>query len=74
MKRISSTDLSWEFFDRMRDAGVFRKGVTVAVLPDEELGWRAVIGGLGRKMTPPARKRFKELETELRATYSLSDR
>jgi hypothetical protein len=74
MKRISSTDLSWEFFERMRDAGVFRKGVSVAVVPDEELGWRAVVEGRGRKMSAPAAKRFKEIEAQLRATFSLRDR
>ena len=74
VKRISSADLSWQFFERMRDDVVFKRGVSVAVVPDVELGWRAVIEGRGRKMTPPARKRFKEIETELRATYSLSDR
>jgi hypothetical protein len=66
--------LSWEFFERMRDAGVFRKGVSVAVVPDDELGWRAVIEGRGRKMSTAARKRFKEIEKELQAIFSLSDR
>jgi hypothetical protein len=73
MKWISGIDLSWEFFERMRDA-VFRKGVSVAVVPDDGLGWRAVIEGRGRQMGPAARKRFKEIETELRASFSLSDR
>jgi hypothetical protein len=74
MKRISSADLSWQFFERMRDDAIFKRGVSVAVLPDVEVGWRAVIEGRGRKMSAAARKRFKEIETELRATYFLSDR
>jgi hypothetical protein len=74
MKRISSVDLSWQFFERMRDDAAFKRGVSVAVVPDVELGWRAVIEGRGRKMNAPAAKRFKEIEAQLRATFSLSDR
>jgi len=73
MKLISSVDLSWQFFDRMRGDPVFRRGVSVAVIPDAELGWRAVIEGRGRKMSAPARKRFREIEEQLRAPFKLSD-
>ncbi len=71
-KRISSADLSWQFFERMREDAVFQKGVSVAVVPDLELGWRAVIAGRSRKMSPPARKRFKAIEEQLRKTFSLN--
>jgi hypothetical protein len=74
MKRISSVDISWQFFERMRDDGVFKRGVSVAVVPDVEVGWRAVIEGRGRKMSASARKRFNEIEEQLRAAFSLKDR
>ena len=57
----------------MRDDAVFIRGVSVAVVPDVEVGWRAVIEGRGRKMSAPARKRFIEIEEQLRATFKLSD-
>lgn len=69
-KRISSTDLSWQFFERMRDNAVFQKGVSVAVVPDDKLGWRAVLRG--RKMSAPAQRRFKAIEKQLRETFALS--
>ena len=66
----------WTTFkgDRGRDDAVFKRGVSVAVVPDVEFGWRAVIEGRGRKMSVPARKRFKEIEGQLRATFKSSDR
>ena len=42
-KRVSSIHLSWHFFEAMRDDAVFQKGVSVAIVPDPELGWRAVV-------------------------------
>jgi hypothetical protein len=66
-KRISSIDLSWQFFERMRDDAVFPKGVSIAVVPDAKLGWRAVLRG--RKMNAPAQRRFKALEEKLRETF-----
>ena len=74
MKRISSIDLSWQFFERMRDDAVFRKGLSVAVVRDDELGWRGVIEGRGRRvMSARARKRFSEIEDQLRQTFKLSE-
>lgn len=69
-KRVSSIDLSWQFFERMRDDAVFPKGLSVAVVPDDKLGWRAVLRG--RRMSAPAQRRFKAIEKQLRETFTLS--
>jgi hypothetical protein len=48
-KRLSSVDLSWMIFERMREeVGVGdRRGVSGAVVSDSKLGWRAVLEGRG---------------------------
>jgi hypothetical protein len=40
-KRVSSVDLSWMIFERMRDEVSPQRGLTVAVIPDKNL-----VGGL----------------------------
>ena len=48
-ERLSSIDLSWMIFERMREeVGVGdRRGMSVAVVSDSKLGWRAVLEGRG---------------------------
>lgn len=73
-KRLTSTDLSWMIFDRMRDEVGGPRSVVVAVIPDEQLGWRAVLEGRGarRYLGPKAIKKFRSIETKLRSQYSLA--
>ena len=74
-ERISSTDLTWKFFEVLRDEeSLFQKGLSVAVVPDTELGWRAVIAGRGRKhMSERALRRFRAIEKDLQGRFSLKD-
>lgn len=72
-KRISSADLSWRFFEAMRGDEAFHLGMSVAVVPDPKLGWRAVIAGRNRKMSTAAQKRLETIEKRLRARFALSD-
>ena len=72
-KRVSSIDLSWMIFERMRDEVATPRGVSVAVVPDAELGWRAIIEGRGgRYLNAAAIRRFRSIENELRSDYSLA--
>ena len=70
-KRLSSVDLSWMIFVRMREeAGEPR--VSVAVVSDSKLGWRAVLQHSRRSLSPSDVRKFRSIESELRSNYSLA--
>jgi hypothetical protein len=72
-KRVSSIDLSWMIFERMREEVSPQRGVTVAVVSDTQLGWRAVLDGRSRKfLSPAAIRKFRSIENELRSKYALA--
>jgi hypothetical protein len=72
-KRVSSIDLTWIIVEQMKDDGSFQKGMSVAVVPDSRLGWRAVVEARAqRRMSPRALKRFAAMQKELHETYALS--
>ncbi|MGQ0685778.1 hypothetical protein [Bradyrhizobium sp.] len=72
-KRVSSVELTWMIVEQMKDDRNFQRGVSVAVIPDSRLGWRAVVEARAqRRMTPRAQRRFAALEKELQESYALS--
>ena len=72
-KRLSSVDLSWMIFERMREE-VGEPRVTVAVVSDSKLGWRAILEGRGGKhLSPAAIRKLRSIENEFRSIYSLAD-
>lgn len=72
-KRVSSTELTWMIVEQMKEDDNFQKGLSVAVIPDSRLGWRAVVEARARRrMTPRALKRFAAMEKELQEAYALS--
>ena len=72
-RRMSSIELGWRFVEMTRDEAVFRWGFSVAVVPDPKLDWHAVIPTMqSRRMSTAARKRFREIEEQLRERYTLS--
>jgi hypothetical protein len=72
-KRVSSIDLSWMIFERMREEVGKTRGVTVAVVPDSKLGWRAIIEDRGgRYLSPAAIRKLRSIEDEFRSSYSLA--
>ena len=73
-KRVSSVDLSWMIFERMREEVGEPRGVTVAVVPDRKLGWRAILEGRGgRYLSPAVIRKLRSIENEFRSSYSLAD-
>lgn len=72
-KHISSTDLTWMFFEILRDQeSLFQKGLSFAVVPDTELGWRGIIAESSRKrMSERALRRFKAIEKDLQGRFAL---
>jgi hypothetical protein len=75
-ERLSSVDLSWMIFERMREevGASDRRGVWVAVVSDSKLGWRAVLEGRsGRCLGPAVIRKLRSVENEFRSIYSLAD-
>ncbi len=71
-KRVSSIELTWIIVEQMKEDDSFAKGVSVAVIPDDRHGWRAVVEARAqRRMTPRAQRRFAAIEKELQETYAL---
>ena len=72
-KRVSSVDLSWMIFDRMRETFGHARGVSVAVVPDSGLGWRAIVQARSaRYLSPAATRKLRSIENEFRSGYSLA--
>lgn len=72
-KRVTSTELTWMIVEQMKNDDNFQKGLSVAVIPDPKVGWRAVVEARARRrMTPRALKRLAAMEKELQEIYALS--
>ena len=71
-KRVSSAELTWMIFERTREeSGMYETPVSVAVIPDAELGWRIIQKDRRRTVTPAAARRLRSIENELRSEYDL---
>ena len=69
-KRVSSVDLSWMIFERLREEIGNKHPVSVAVVPDDELGWRAII--TRRRISKITARKLRQIETEFRSVYLLA--
>jgi hypothetical protein len=67
-QRLSSTDIGFLIFDMLRDGGA--TPISVAVIPDETTGWRAVVARRVR-MTPATKRQLAVIERRLQATVEL---
>jgi hypothetical protein len=71
-KRVSNVDLTWMIFERFREEVSDQRGLSVAVVPDTKLGWRAVLNGRRSKLSPVAFRKFRSIENDLRSNYALA--
>ena len=72
-QRLSSVDLSWMIFERMRDEFGGPR-MSVAIVRDSKLGWRAIVEGRsGKYFRPDAIRKLRSIENELRSSYALAD-
>jgi hypothetical protein len=72
-KRLSSVELTWIIVEQMKEDDSFAKGLSIAVVPDSRLGWRAVVEARAqRRMSSRAQRRFAAMQKELQETYALS--
>lgn len=72
-KEVEAADLCWIFTKRVRDSGNFPFGFAVAIVADDDLGWRAVVRVQNRSLVTPTRRRqLSRIEDELRGSYALA--
>lgn len=72
-KRVSSVELTWIMVEQMKEDDNFPKGLSVAVVADSRLGWRAVVEARAqRRMSPRALRRLAAIQKALRESYTLS--
>jgi hypothetical protein len=72
-KRIASVDLGWIILEQLKDEKEFLVGMSLAVIPDEESGWRTIINAKDRKyMRPSVERRLAAVEKKLQSIYTLA--
>ena len=72
-KRIASVDLGWIILEQLKDEKEFLVGMSLAVIPDEESGWRTIINAKDRKyMRPSVERRLVAVEKKLQSIYTLA--
>lgn len=72
-KRISSVDLEWLILEElMQDRGSRAPRPSLAVVPDNKRGWRAVVAaGSQRFMTVESERELTAVQNRLRLMYEL---
>lgn len=71
-KRISSVDLTWLILQQMDDGGSRVARLSLAVVADDKLGWRAVIGVNSRRfLTTDVERRLADVQRRFRSIYEL---
>jgi predicted Zn-dependent protease len=72
-KRVSAAELCWIVTENIRQIGSFPRKFTLAVVQDETVGWRVVVGSRSRfVMTPQLNRQLHQVEQELREAYTLA--
>lgn len=71
-KKISSTDLIWQFHEKLKEFDDHPlHGISVAIVPEDEGEWRAVTTQNVMKRRPVWAGRIQSIEKRLRREYSL---
>lgn len=71
-KRISSIELNWIISEQLFDLGSRRARVSLAIVPDEEKGWRVIVDKRGRRfLTALDEQRLAEIQRRLHMVYEL---
>jgi hypothetical protein len=70
--KISNGDLTALFHERLKQSPECPDGIKIAIIPDERLGWTALMGPTQRTRHPLCAKRVEAIQKQLRATYELA--
>ena len=71
-KRISSTDLIWQFHEKLREFDDYPvQGISVAIVPENKGEWKAVTTQNVMMKRPIWAGRVEAIEKQLRKEFSL---
>ena len=71
-KRISSVDLGWLISEQIFDSGSRAARIALAVVADDQNGWRVVVGNRVRRfLTADDERRLTDVQRRLRLVYEL---
>ena len=71
-KRIPSADLRWVVLEELKSGGKLSQGMSLAIVSDERVGWRAVVPRNSRRfLTADDDRRLAALQRRLRLEYEL---
>jgi hypothetical protein len=71
-KRISSVDLGWLILEELEGRGSRTPRLTLAIVPDDKRGWRAVLAASSQRfMTAENERELTAVQNSLRLKYEL---
>ena len=71
-KHISGADLSWRIVEEFSDPRSRNSRISLAVVPDDEHGWRVIVGNRIRKfLTAADERRLADIQRRLLTVYEL---
>jgi hypothetical protein len=71
--KISSTDLNWIFQAKLKGFDDYPfHGIPIAIVPDPEHGWMAVMTQRDRKFRPEWVERIEVIQKQLQRSYALA--
>jgi hypothetical protein len=70
--KISSTELSWIFQEKLSAFNDFPASISIAIVPSEG-GWTAVMSPRIRKSFPDCIRRIEKIQKQLRQAYILAN-
>ena len=71
-KHISGVDLSWRIMEEFSDPRSRNSRISLAVVPDDEHGWRIIVGNRVRRfLTAADERRLADIQRGLRLIYQL---
>ena len=71
--KISSTELVWVFHQRLEAFDDCPPEVPIAIVPDPDEGWMAVMSAQSRTHNPLCARRVEAIQKQLRKIYVLRD-
>jgi hypothetical protein len=72
-KNISSDELAWIFYEKLKNAQDCPPAMRVAVIPDSHHGWTAVTSAEERNRYPLCASRIEKIQKQLRAVFKLKE-
>jgi hypothetical protein len=70
--KITTADLAWVFYEKLRAFGDCPAGIPIAIVPDPKFGWSAVTNPKDIARRLPCAKRVQAVQKQLREIYILA--